>query len=96
MPCKTSSRGITTMNDGFRKTVRKLDTAGLEAREERREAIRKEEQQEQQIAVDAAEAYRRGLRSYLAGAYREIDVKRLKADPALAFFVLANRDPFST
>jgi hypothetical protein len=85
------------MNEDFRKTVRKLDTAGLEAREERRAAIRKEEaaQTPQQIAVDAVAAYRRGLRSYLDESYREINLKRLRSDPALAFFLLANRDPSS-
>jgi hypothetical protein len=83
------------MNDGFKKTVRKLDTAGLEAREERREAICKEEQQKPQ-QLDAAEAVRRGMRSFLDEAHRKVHVERLKADPALAFFLLANRDPFST
>jgi hypothetical protein len=82
------------MNDGFRKTVRKLDTAGLEAREERREAIRKEEQQKPQ-QVDAAEAVRRGFQGHLAEMQRRINLERLKGDPAMAFFLLANRDPSS-
>ena len=83
------------MNDGYRKTVRKLDTAGLEAREERREAIRKAEQQKPQ-QVDAAEAVRRGFQGHLAEMQRRVHLERLKGDPALAFFLLANRDPHST
>jgi hypothetical protein len=78
--------------------VRSLDLRGMEQREQRREEVKKQEEQQkaQQIDVDAAEAHRRGLRSYLAASYRQINVKRLQSDPALAFFVLANRDPFST
>lgn len=75
------------MNDHFKSVVRKLDTAGLEEREERR-AIRKDEQKEQQI--DGAEAARRGMRSFLSESDRKVYIERLKGDPAMAFFLLAN------
>jgi hypothetical protein len=79
------------MNAHYKSVVRKLDTAGLEEREERR--VQKQEQTQQQVSVDGAEAYRRGLRSYLDASYREIDLERMKRDPAYAFFKRANSSP---
>jgi hypothetical protein len=59
---------------------------------EQREQIRKQEQGRQvPQQVDAAEAVRRGMRSFLDEAHREINVKRLLNDPVTRFFVLANR-----
>jgi hypothetical protein len=78
------------MNANYRSLVQKLDLGGMPQREERREAVKKQEQAQQQVAVDAVAAYRRGLRSYLEGAYREVDVERLKRDPAELYFRLAN------
>jgi hypothetical protein len=83
------------MNANYKSIVQKLDLGGMEAREEQRRIQKQEAHKPQQITIDGAEAYRRGLRSYLSEAYREIAVEKLKGDPALAFFLLANRDPSS-
>jgi hypothetical protein len=83
------------MNSNFKSVVRKLDTAGLEEREEQR--IQKQEQGRQAPQqVDAVAAYQRGLRSYLDAAHREIDVKRMLNDPAELYFRLANSKPHLT
>ena len=78
------------MNSNFRSLTQKLDLCGLPQREEHR--IQKREQQVPQ-QIDAAAAVRRGLRSYLDAAYREIDVKRMLNDPAELYFRLANSRP---
>lgn len=83
------------MNSNYIKLNRRLDLAGVLERVEKREQIKKEEAAQKPQQVDVVEAYRRGIASYLDESYRKVHVERLKADPALAFFLLANRDPSS-
>jgi hypothetical protein len=77
------------------KLNRRLDLAGVLERVEKREQIEKQEQEQTQQQVDVVEAYRRGMRSFLSEAERKVRIERLKGDPAMAFFLLANRDPSS-
>ena len=77
------------------KLNRRLDLAGTLERVEKREQVKKEEAAQKPQQVDAAEAVRRGFQGHLAEMQRKINLKRLEGDPALAFFLLANRDPSS-
>lgn len=52
---------------------------------------RKAEKQSPQQVSSVSEAARRGLNSYDPARHARIDVERLKRDPLLAFFILANR-----
>jgi hypothetical protein len=81
------------MNEKLRSLVRKLDTAGLE---ERCSRVQKQ-LQEQQIAAESAEAYRRGFDSAYAEQRRKIQLRDLaQADPAMYFFLVKNRSVEST
>lgn len=74
------------MNENYKRNVRKMDLAGLEQREERRDIVRELIQKR-----DEANA------KYMpAPAVRRIDPRTLISDPALLFFLRANRDPSST
>jgi hypothetical protein len=78
------------------KLNRRLDLAGVLERVEKREQIKKEEAAQKPQQIDVAEAVRRGFQGHLAEMQRKVYIDRLKGDPAMAFFLLANRDPFST
>jgi hypothetical protein len=78
------------MNANYKSLVQKLDLGGMEAREQRREQIKKEEAAQKPQQLDAAAAVRRGLHSYLNESYRQIDLEKLRRDPATAYFLLAN------
>jgi hypothetical protein len=78
-----------------RETILKMDLGGMVQREQRREVVKKQ-QEEQQIPAASAEAYRRGFASAFSEANRKIHLQRLaQADPAMAFWLTANRDPAS-
>jgi hypothetical protein len=87
------------MNNEFnsRNLHRRLDLAGTLERIQKRERVAKEQAQTpQQISADAREAYERGFRSAFSEANRKIHLQRLaQADPAMAFWLTANRDPRS-
>ena len=72
------------MNGRFRSVIRKLDTGGLEAREERRDVARKQQQ-------SINETVRKSFNSAFAEANRQIDLRKLAAsDPAMLFFLSRN------
>lgn len=78
------------MNANYKELTQKLDLIGGQVqREEQR--VKKQEQQAQQVAIDSRAAVERGMRSFLAEGHRQISLERLKRDPLLAFFILANR-----
>lgn len=66
--------------------LRSLDLRGMEQREQRREEVKKQEAQQKPQQVDAAEAVRRGMRSFLSESYRQVNVERLKRDPGFTPF----------
>jgi hypothetical protein len=76
------------MTHNFKRKVRSLDLAGLPEREEARDVIRKQEQEE----TSTAEAFRRGFDSAFAEQRRKIRLRELaQADPAMYFFLVKNR-----